>query len=385
MKLVMSPYLNINNSNSIINKLYSNSVEISEDMKYFLELFKDPVEVEDIKKEIEAENIDEIIEDLLSGGYLIDTNRPEFEQISPIEITNLKLQTICGAQPGKLKNDIQNTNRSIGFIGIPYDLGSAHYEGASNGIKKLRDKSSKYAYLTLDGDGLTKGWFNPKINKHVFKGNTIKDYGDLFMSNNQLFNLAQIKQLSKDISESSIFPIYIGGDHSISLPIIESVAEFYGDIQVLQMDAHNDLGKQRWGVVEHGSFVTNLLANKNVRKVVQLGIRGPQHKIIKHPKLVTKYYKDFDNIVAHLDLDIPTYITIDSDVFDPSIVSGVAYPVSDGWTFNDFQKAIKQLSLLNKVGLDIVEFNPKYDLSEVSIATLSAVLLSVLELLGDYK
>ncbi len=369
----------------IINELYGNSLEISDDMKIFLELFKNPIDLSEIKKTVEAEDIDNIVNELLRGGYLIDAEKPDYEQISPVNITNLKVQTICGSQPGRLIEDISSDKEIIGFIGIPYYRGSARFSGSSEDVQLIRKFSSKYSYLTLDEDGYTVGWYEPKYNKHVLKGKTIKDYGDLSMTNNQKLDISQIKRLSKEISEATILPIYIGGDHSISSPIIESLAEKYNELQVIQMDAHNDLGRQRWGVVEHGSFVTNILSNDYVKKIIQLGVRGPQHRIIEDPKLITKYNKDINGVLKFLDKGTPTYITIDCDVFDPTLVPEVSYPVPDGWTYNEFLKITGDLfKELNIVGIDVVEFNPKNGLSDVSLATISSLFLSILGLLGDF-
>nr|WP_279625746.1 arginase family protein [Parageobacillus thermantarcticus] len=155
---------------------------------------------------------------------------------------------------------------------------------------------------------------------------------------------------------------------------------------MIQVDAHSDLGINRWDIIEHGSFMKNLIQEEKIHHIYQLGIRGPQDKWdMKSDKLTILFGKSFKNIP--IDPTLPTYITFDVDVFDPSIVPSVGYPVPNGWLYKDFLVFIKLfVNNTNVIGLDIVEYNKMYDWgNRIGASTVTHAILDLLVGVMDKK
>ena len=180
---------------------------------------------------------------------------------------------------------------------------------------------------------------------------------------------------------------FIGGDHSITWPLVEGFLQRHKKLQVLHLDAHSDLGLDRWGIVEHGSFARRLLEDDRVHKVLQIGVRGPQDREICHDKLRICYGKSLTFVEGYLDPDVPTYVSVDCDVFDPSCFPGVAFPVPGGLTSEDFSWIMRHIApSLDLVAMDWVEYTPHRDPSCVSVSTLSyAILEGILALAKEFK
>ncbi|ATA60280.1 arginase [Geobacillus stearothermophilus] len=123
----------------------------------------------------------------------------------------------------------------------------------------------------------------------------------------------------------------------------------------------------------------NLIQEEKIRHIYQLGIRGPQDKEdIKSDKLTTLFGTSFKNVT--IDSTLPTYITFDVDVFDPSIVPSVGYPVPNGWHYKDFLDFIELcVNNANVIGIDIVEYNEMYDFgNKIGASTVTHAILDLL-------
>lgn len=385
--LAKSPLVKINKKfNRIDNQLYNTSIVYSEDMEYFLSLFDIPVDTEVIRSRVYVENYDSIINELIENGFLIDPSKSLHEQISIKYRVNNPYNTFFGCLPASLSDGIDKglKKSQFGFFGIPYSYGSLHYFSNHSSIKRIREYSSKISYLSVNSSGKTQGWFDPYSNRYVFRNKVIRDYGDLSLTNNQNLNLKLIEQLAEEVAYSSIIPIFIGGDHSITYPLIRGYIKNYERMQIIHFDAHSDTGLSRWDIVEHGSFIRELLNEEKIDKIIQLGIRGPQDNLINNKKLFTNFIIDFEKVKQSIDNNLPTYLTVDCDVFDPSIFPGVTYSVPGGWLYQDFLNIIHNiLHNVNIIAVDFVEFNSQFDFGNVSISTLTSSILDILAIVGE--
>ncbi|MET1249333.1 arginase family protein [Sporolactobacillus sp. STCC-11] len=271
----------------------------------------------------------------------------------------------------------------IGFFGVGYDNGSAFFSGSRAAPDAIRDFSKQIGFLNSAPNGLTLGYYDPIEHSQKLKGQIIRDYGNLSLTNNQLLNIDRIEKLSRFIYTcTNIKPIFIGGDHSITYTIVKGLINAYESLQIVQLDAHSDLGYTRWETVEHGSFMRELLKEEKIENIIQVGIRGPQNNNIKEGKVTYLSLNQLNNLKSIIREDIPTFITVDCDVFDPSIFPGVAYPIPNGLDYEKYKNIINCLPK-QIVGIDFVEFCPNLDMSNLSVSTISYAILEILSVWED--
>lgn len=171
--------------------------------------------------------------------------------------------------------------------------------------------------------------------------------------------------VKKVLSKNKI-PVLLGGEHSISFGAVKAAKEFYPGISVLQFDAHSDLRD-----TYHGSRFNHACVMRRVREIcsaVQVGIRSQdieEAKYLKEKALLGSvfYAESYDEtqiptIVKQLSKDV--YITIDVDVFDPSIMPATGTPEPGGLNWKQMIEILRHvIASKNIVGFDIVELSPK--------------------------
>lgn len=168
--------------------------------------------------------------------------------------------------------------------------------------------------------------------------------------------------------EDGKFPVALGGEHSLTPPLVAAMAKKHKDLSVLQIDAHADLRDQY-----HGSPSSHACAMRRVLEVcpaVQVGIRSISVEEVKAvPKLKTKIYWAKDIVRAPLkawiakvleDLSPTVYVTIDLDGFDPSIVPATGTPEPGGLDWHQVTSLVRAVADHKKiVGVDVVELLPQ--------------------------
>jgi len=161
-----------------------------------------------------------------------------------------------------------------------------------------------------------------------------------------------------------------GGDHSITFPIIKAIAQFYGNIHILHIDAHADLYDEFEGDKHsHACPFARIMENKLASRLVQVGIRtlNPhQREQAKRFNVEITEMKDF-NIQDLPNFQQPIYISLDLDGIDPGFAPGVSHQEPGGLTPRDVIQVIQQLDI-PIIGADIVEYNPTRDNNEITAA-----------------
>ncbi|MDR2168524.1 MAG: agmatinase [Planctomycetaceae bacterium] len=170
-----------------------------------------------------------------------------------------------------------------------------------------------------------------------------------------------------DLFRSGRFPIFLGGEHSITPPIVKAAAEKYHEISVLQFDAHADLRNSYTGTkFSHGSAMRRTL--EYTQNIVQVGIRSfseeefndcPERvKNFITPKLLLKDYSFCLDQILHK-LSDSVYITIDIDAFDPAFAPGTGTPEPGGLAWHEVTGILRKVcETKNVIGADIVEVAP---------------------------
>jgi len=174
----------------------------------------------------------------------------------------------------------------------------------------------------------------------------------------------------------------LGGEHLVSLPVIEVYAKKFPDLVIVQLDAHADLREDFCGEKRsHACVMKRCYDILGDGRIYQFGIRSGTKAEFdfaeQHTKMTRFDLAGIPEAVKAIGKK-PVYLTIDLDVLDPSIFSGTGTPEAGGIGFKELQKGLGQLASLNIVGADVVELSPHYDASGVSTAVACKVLRETL-------
>lgn len=191
-----------------------------------------------------------------------------------------------------------------------------------------------------------------------------------------------------EITEENVDSIYdagkkllgVGGEHLITLASVKSVLKKYDNLAVIQFDAHTDLREQYLGEELTHSGVMYRIANLiGYENIAQIGLRSGEKEefelVKKHNTLLTKK-EELDKFK-----DKNIFLTIDLDVLDPSLMSGVGTPEAGGMTYKELMDWILYLKNFNIIGADIMELAPDIDTTKTSTATACKLIREVLMIL----
>ena len=194
--------------------------------------------------------------------------------------------------------------------------------------------------------------------------------------------LAQIRDFAADILKDQKRPFMIGGEHLVTLGAVEAVVARYPDLHILHFDAHTDLRQEYLGVEKsHATVIRRCHDLVGDGRIFQFGIRSGEREEFLWAKEHTYLHKfDFETleqIVEQLQ-GKPVYFTLDLDVLDPSQFPGTGTPEAGGVTFLQLMDALKLVSRLQIVALDMNELSPPYDQSGASTAMACKLLREIL-------
>lgn len=259
----------------------------------------------------------------------------------------------------------------IAVLGVPFDAGVSFRSGARFGPNHVREASRLLRP------------YNPAWDASPFELVQVADAGDLAVNP---FNIAEaietIEQASTDFAEQGMRLVTIGGDHTIALPLLRSVAKKHGPVALLHFDAHLDTWDTYFGAeYTHGTpfrraFEEGIL---DTDALAHVGTRGPLYgrKDLDDDRsfgfgIVTSadiFRNGVDHTIEGLRQrigDRPLYISVDIDVLDPAHAPGTGTPEAGGMTSRELLEIIRGLRGLNIVGADVVEVAPPYDHADLT-------------------
>ncbi len=258
------------------------------------------------------------------------------------------------------------TGVNLAVVGVPFDTGATYRVGARFGPSGIRQESMLLRPYHTEH----------KVN--LFEHLSAVDYGDLPVTPGYLpESHAQITHSAAALFEAGVTPIFLGGDHSVSLPLLRAVNAQYGPVGLVHFDAHNDLwhgyfgGKDTHGTPFARAVEEGLL---DVSRSTQVGIRGslygPEDVAITEEKglaLVTGpdlhrrgVASVLEQIRARAGMG-PLYLTFDIDFLDPVYAPGTGTPEVGGATAVQALDLLRGLAGLSFVAYDLVEVMPTYD------------------------
>jgi agmatinase len=252
------------------------------------------------------------------------------------------------------------------ILGCPYDGSASFRPGARFGPSAIRRAS--WGIET----------FSPYFQKDLSQC-SIHDMGDLELPlGEKKISLGLIRMALHKILSKKKFPILLGGDHLITLPIIEEILPIYPHLHLLQIDAHTDLREDYLGEsLSHSTVMRKVVDHLGEGRLFQIGIRSgteEEFKLARKMKSIVSLEPGSLSSMTKRLRNQPVYITFDLDVIDPSLIPGVGTPEPGGLAFQEFILLLKKLQTLHVVGFDIVELTPDYDPTQVSSVTASVIL-----------
>lgn len=258
------------------------------------------------------------------------------------------------------------------LVGVPMDFTCSFRPGTRFGPQKIREVSP----------GIEE--YSVYMDKSLDDVNFF-DCGDLDLPMGDVSgSLEIIGESAREIIKDGKFPLFIGGEHLISVPVIKEVFGKYGEeLVVIQFDAHADLREGYLGCTNsHASAVRRLLDFMPGSNVYQFGIRSGTREEFEFARSNTNLFKF--NVLEPLMKVLPTlgkrpvYLTLDIDVADPSYVNGTGTPEPGGISSRELLDAVHAFREFNLVGFDLVEVSPPYDASDRTAVLAAKIIRDVI-------
>lgn len=239
---------------------------------------------------------------------------------------------------------------------MPFDDYSSHIKGAAAGSSAIRRMLSEGSANS-----------STELGKDLKTDVNITDSGDIDCSNSvEAFH--SLESAIDDIASGAAKPLTIGGDHSITFPIVKALANHYPNLTILHFDAHPDLYDIFKGnKLSHACPFARIMETRLASRLIQVGIRTlNQHQREQADKFNVEIH-EMRNWQGPSQLKItgPLYITIDIDALDPAFAPGVSHLEPGGLSVRQIIDVLHSIDV-PIVGADIVEYNPSRDLNDMT-------------------
>jgi arginase len=246
----------------------------------------------------------------------------------------------------------------IKVIGIPYDSNSSFLKGPSFAPDRIRLMEKEGSANSYSENGI-------EIKKNV----NFVDLGDIvFEETNPKIAFHKIQTQIAELISNNEKVISIGGDHSITFPIMSAFSKKIENINILHLDAHSDLYDNfDNNIYSHASPFARIMESGKVNSLTQVGIRTlNRHQREQAHKFNVEIIemKDFNTDFIQK-LKSPLYISIDLDVLDPAFAPGISHHEPGGMTTRELINIIQKIEA-TIIGADIVEYNPVRDVNNMT-------------------
>lgn len=272
----------------------------------------------------------------------------------------------------RLPASLDVVNADVALLGVPHDGGTTYQPGARLAPYHIRRVSAliQNHHPVHDVDVFTRL-------KCIDAGNVVFPPFDRAAMRSAIE--AEVRQLVA----GELTPIVVGGDHSVTLPVLRALTKRIGPVAVVHVDAHLDLsGPETWGdEFHHGTPMRHAIDEGLVQhgQLYQIGIRGPratagddalarskQHTIMSADHVG---HQGVARVCAEIRERIgtrPVYITFDIDAVDPAFAPGTGTPVPGGLTAREALGLVRGLAGLDVRGADVVEVCPPLDHADIT-------------------
>ena len=253
------------------------------------------------------------------------------------------------------------------FIGIPLDVGTSNRPGTRFGPKQIRAESVMLRP------------YNMWTGAAPFDSLRIADIGDVPINTFDLKDaVRRIEAFYDDILTHPVIPMTLGGDHTLTLPVLRSIARKHGPVGLVHIDAHADINDHMFGEsIAHGTTFCRAFEEGLIdpNHTFQIGLRGTGYtaedfdwargKGFTVVQVEELWHKSATPLIDGIRTKMgarPVYLTFDIDSLDPAYAPGTGTPEIGGLTSVQAIELIRGCKGLNLVGCDLVEVSPPYDL-----------------------
>jgi agmatinase len=250
--------------------------------------------------------------------------------------------------------------------GIPFDTATSYRTGPRFGPEAIRSAS---ALLRP---------YNPGLDVNVVEALSIVDYGDLPVSPGDTERTyGQVEEALGPLVDGGVFPLALGGDHSVTLAELRALARRHGPLALVQLDAHGDTWEQYFGQrFFHGTTFKRALEEELIEPTasVQAGLRGSLYgaedvesaqalgfTVLSCDELREHGPARYAELVRGLTGTRPVFLSFDIDVLDPAFAPGTGTPEVGGLSTAEALAFLRALRGIGLVGADVVEVSPPYD------------------------
>jgi guanidinobutyrase len=265
----------------------------------------------------------------------------------------------------------QNTaaGLDIAIAGVGLDIGTSNRTGTRFGPRQIRNESVMVRpYCMATGAA-------------PFDSFQVADVGDVALNSFNLLKSIDIIETSfDDVLAQGAKPATVGGDHTITLPILRAINKVHGPVAMVHVDAHADINDRMFGEkIAHGTIFRRAIEERLIdpHRMVQIGLRTTGYSAEDFDwsrgqgvRVVTAeecWYKSLaplmDEVRDMIGPQVPTYLSFDIDGLDPSVAPGTGTPEPGGLMASQGIEIIRGCFGINLIGCDLVEVSPPYDTS----------------------
>ncbi|KAK4320483.1 hypothetical protein Pmani_008649 [Petrolisthes manimaculis] len=287
---------------------------------------------------------------------------------------------------------IQNNTQGLDacFLGIPLDTGTSNRPGTRFGPRQIRCESTSIRP------------FHPIHRISPFNFINVADVGDVPANPYNLQEACDIiREKYNELIRDNCITLTMGGDHTITYPILQAIKNRYGRVCLLHIDAHGDVtNSYQDSKITHGTPFYRSLEEDLIdpTQTVQIGLRGSCHTAEVYDWQIEKgfevipaeecWHKSLSPLMKKIRQkfgDLPVYLSFDIDAIDPGFCPGTGTPEIGGLTPIQALEIIRGCKGLNLVGCDVVEVSPPYDFGGTTALTASHLLFEMLCVLPKVK
>lgn len=266
-----------------------------------------------------------------------------------------------------LKDELNNIRPgAVVIVGVPFDNHSTFLKGAALAPQRIRE-----ALHSPSSNMCTES------TRDLSREQRLVDSGDLVIKD----YINDIEHPISHILDQGAAVLSLGGDHSITYPILKSYVRKYRKLNILQLDAHPDLYNEFEGnPFSHACPFARIMEEKLAARLVQVGIRTMNPHLQEQAErfnVETIDMKTCDSSHKFI-FNGPVYISLDMDVLDPAFAPGVAHAAPGGLSTREVLEIIQDLEA-PVVGADIVELNPIRDINGITAAAAAKLLKEIVE------
>ena len=290
----------------------------------------------------------------------------------PAALPHTGIATFCKApyvfQPEEM-------DAEVAILGVPFDNMASMRPGCRQAPRALRDASTRFGWLGAPEGSA--GFFDIGNDTTFFSGVRMIDAGDVDVRLDPAETRQRITAHARSIVDRGLLLASIGGDHSISFPLIAAF-ERYDPLTIVLLDAHLDYRDTSMDMkFSNNSPFRRVRELPFVKRIVTIGVRGIKstdreyRESLDHGNLIVPMERVHQDGVAAILKEIGEvgnyYVSLDIDALDPSIAPGTESPEADGLSFRQARQLLRGVASQGKlVGTDIVEVNPYLDHAELT-------------------